>query len=240
MLPIPAPFLGDSSPRLGSGRAVDRDRGKGDEPDHHEYDGDRDHAHVHRRSPRCRKGPRGLYGVVDGKCAADPRGGAELLAEDLLDATLGRIGLLLRGDAPDVAAATEALALVQEQMAQLRAKTAEDLRARIEALDELDPLEHDRLLACIDRGEFDQVDNELSYLENDEPLPPPDDHTQYISAFYPAVVDALKRKQIEGRVSHYGDKSRRQRVRLSGAWVAPARMAERRASRPRLKRLFGG
>lgn len=110
---------------------------------------------------------------------------------DTLDAELGQMELLLEAEGVDLANVRTALDDAQERMADLRVRTIDAFHARLNAVLDLEPAEHARLCACLERDEFDQVDFELSLLGttksgilNTEPTELP--------AFFPAMVEQMR------------------------------------------------
>jgi hypothetical protein len=110
---------------------------------------------------------------------------------DTLDAELGLMELLIEAESVDLANVRTAVDDAQERMADLRARTIDAFHARLNAVPDLEPAEHARLRACLERGEFDQVDFELSLPGTTEPGILSTAPTE-LPAFFPAMVEQMR------------------------------------------------
>jgi hypothetical protein len=111
-----------------------------------------------------------------------------LVEQDALDAQLSQTELMLQGDDVDLSAVSALVADVRERMGSLREETAAELRSRLDKLT-LPAEETSRLVQCIANGKYDQVDDELSYLEKNDDLPSYEQPAD-LAEFYPHVVKA--------------------------------------------------
>jgi hypothetical protein len=111
-----------------------------------------------------------------------------LVEQDALDAQLSQTELMLQGDDVDLAAVSALVGDVRDRMGSLREETAAELRSRLDKLT-LPAEEASRLMQCIGDGKYDQVDDELSYLEKNDDLPSYE-QPRDVADFYPAVVKA--------------------------------------------------
>jgi hypothetical protein len=126
--------------------------------------------------------------------------------QDMLEARIVQAERLLTGDQPEVAEAAAALAEVRSEMSSLRGQAVIDLQDKILGMHEqglLPDTERDRLLECLQRGEFDQVEYELSYLEAEEAVPELDD--KEIGEFFPGVVDGWSGGLTAARIDALAD-----------------------------------
>ena len=110
---------------------------------------------------------------------------------DTLDAELGQMELLLEAESVDLANVRTALDDAQERMVDLRVRTIDAFHARLNAVPNLEPAEHARLCACLERDEFDQVDFELSLLGTTKPGIMNTEPTE-LPAFFPAMVEQMR------------------------------------------------
>ena len=110
---------------------------------------------------------------------------------DTLDVELGQMELLLEAESVDLANVRTALDDAQERMADLRVRTIDAFHARLNAVPNLEPAEHARLCACLERDEFDQVDFELSLLGTTNPEILNTEPTE-LPAFFPAMVEQMR------------------------------------------------
>ena len=108
---------------------------------------------------------------------------------DTLDVELGQIELLLEAESVDLA--NVRTALDDERMRDLRARTINAFHVRLNAVPDLEPAEHARLCACLERDEFDQVDFELSLLGTTKPEILNTEPTE-LPAFFPAMVEQMR------------------------------------------------
>ena len=109
---------------------------------------------------------------------------------DTLDVELGQMELLLEADSVGLADVRIALDDVQDRMEDLRVRTVDAFRARLDAAPDMEPTEHARLCACLARNEFDQVDFELSLPGTTEPGTMDTEPTE-LPTFFPAMVEQM-------------------------------------------------
>jgi len=117
---------------------------------------------------------------------------AGMVKQDMLDAQLSQAELMLHASAPNVAAAAQSLDEASAEMATLRGHAAVALQQRLDKQRRegtLPEAPYKRLLGCLDKDNFDQVEYELSFIENGDEIPR--DVSSEIAAFYPQVVEAL-------------------------------------------------
>jgi hypothetical protein len=117
---------------------------------------------------------------------------AGMMKQDMLDEQLGRAELMLTSTPPNIAAAATSLVEVRAEMGEMRGHAAIALQQRLDDLRDdgaLPGAHYQRLIACLDKDDFDQVEYELFYIENGDEIPP--DVASEIISFYPEVVDKL-------------------------------------------------
>jgi hypothetical protein len=119
---------------------------------------------------------------------------------DTLDVELGQMELLLKANSVDLANVRTALDDAQERMRDLRVRTIDAFHARLNAVPNLEPAEHARLCACLERDEFDQVDFELSLLGTTNPEILNTEPTE-LPAFFPAMVEQMRDGIIDSLLS---------------------------------------
>lgn len=147
--------------------------------------------------------------------------------QDMLEARIVQAERLLSGALPDVAAAAKELDEVSKQMTSLREQAVADLRAKIDAVHEkgtLEDAERDRLLSCLAREAFDQVEYELQYLEAEESVPATGDNE--IGEFFPAIVNGYAGGLTAARIDALAEGQDVAGVSLPGSPEARAEIAD--------------
>jgi hypothetical protein len=147
--------------------------------------------------------------------------------QDMLEARIVQAERLLSGALPDVASAAKELDEVSEQMTSLREQAVDDLRAKIEAVHAkgtLEDAERDRLLSCLAREAFDQVEYELQYLEAEESVPATGDDE--IGEFFPAIVNGYAGGLTAARIDALAEGQDVAGVSLPGSPEARAEIAD--------------